>query len=216
VNPRALVLRPRCALTGDKTSDKWRRPVETPSLNELMQMLQSGDALAFEALYSELKPSLQAFFSGRVNSSEIEDLVQETMFLIWKGRQSFNPESGQLISWAKRIALNTVTDSFRRNGRQRRGGEAKRLHIPLDTLADDSGEYSSFERIHSEMEMQIDQLPGDMRVACMGAIGGDSLQTVATTLGCSVTKTRLMLITAKSILSTSSELIDAVEMGKAV
>lgn len=189
--------------------------METPSLNELMQMLQSGDALAFEALYSELKPLLSAFLASRVKPSEIEDFVQETIFRIWKGRDSFNPESGQVISWAKRIALNTVTDSFRRNGRQRRGGEAKRLHISLDTLADDSGEYSSFERIHSEMEMQIDQLPGDMRVACMGAIGGDSLQTVATTLGCSVTKTRRMLITARYILSTSSDLIDAVEIGKA-
>lgn len=190
--------------------------METPSLNELMQMLQSGDALAFEALYSELKPLLKAFFSGRVKSSEIEDLVQETMFLIWKGCQSFDPARGQVIGWAKRIASNTVTSLYRRKGRQRRGGDAKRLYVALDTLADGAGEFVNIERIHSEMVVQIAQLPGDMRVACMGAIGGESMQEVASTLGCSVTKTRRLMTTAKSILSTSSELIDAVEIGKAV
>ncbi len=190
--------------------------MKKPPLNELMTMMQSGDALALDELFTELRPRLSSFASKCVEPSEVDDVVQETLFLVWKRCESYDSTRGNVLAWSKRIALNIATDMHKKKSRMRRGGGFQQIDVCLIHLPTRAGESLNTERYQSELLLQIDQLPRELRVAFKASIGGKSLRSIATTLGCSVTRITRLLTIATSILSTSPDLIDAVEMGMAV
>jgi RNA polymerase sigma-70 factor (ECF subfamily) len=44
-------------------------------------------------------------------------LLQETFIKAWRGLQTYRPQGGSFSGWLYRIALNTVTDHYRKIGR---------------------------------------------------------------------------------------------------
>src|SRR5690349_699096 len=75
--------------------------------------------------------------------SDLDDLVQECMIKIWKGKETFRGESSPK-TWINRIVLNAVYDYYRRKG-------SKPPHEEFDTetpdLKEPSGGAGDYEEV---------------------------------------------------------------------
>jgi RNA polymerase sigma factor (sigma-70 family) len=104
------------AMHADLT-DRGDRPDAT--LTELVRAVgERRDRLAFAALFRHFAPRLKAFMR-RLGSSDdqAEELVQETMLMVWRRAESFDPTRASVQTWLYQIARNKRIDSFRRSAR---------------------------------------------------------------------------------------------------
>lgn len=84
-----------------------------------MAAAQQGDAAAYETLLRSILPVLRAFVARRgVDSSEVEDVVQEILLLIHRARHTWRSDR-PFDPWMWAIARNASTDALRRQGRER-------------------------------------------------------------------------------------------------
>ncbi|MHB1987348.1 MAG: RNA polymerase sigma factor [Acidimicrobiales bacterium] len=123
----------------------------------LVERCQAGDERAFEDLYLRYRDRLYRSCLRRVgNSSEAEDLVQETFARAWKALPRFNGER-RFYPWLTVIANNLCTDLARRGGRCTPVEEA---HLDLIAPA-----------VDSEQESLIDSAgEGQILAAALGRI----------------------------------------------
>jgi RNA polymerase sigma factor (sigma-70 family) len=76
------------------------------------------DTGAFETLFRYYGPRIRAYMLKRDgNRQSAEELMQETMVMIWNKAAQFDPARGTLSSWVFTIARNVRIDAFRRNNR---------------------------------------------------------------------------------------------------
>lgn len=73
------------------------------------------DREAFAALFAHFAPRLKSFFlrSG-AGDGLAEDLVQETMLMVWRKAELFDPARAQASTWIFTIARNLKIDAKRR------------------------------------------------------------------------------------------------------
>ncbi|HBZ71139.1 MAG TPA: RNA polymerase subunit sigma [Deltaproteobacteria bacterium] len=87
-----------------------------------MAAAQRGDAVAYESLLRELRPSLQGFIRRQIsNDAAVEDIVQTVLLSLHRARHSYRSEH-LFEPWLWAIARNALTDfqrkRSRRNGRE--------------------------------------------------------------------------------------------------
>ncbi len=121
-------------VTGPKEGEKARvhsnsaeNPVPTPAiLHSWLQAVAKGqDREAFARLHSFFAPRLAAFLSrAGLSPAQTEDIVQETMFAVWRKAALYNPAQGRVSTWVFVIARNLRVDHLRR--------KANRETLPLD------------------------------------------------------------------------------------
>lgn len=99
-------------------------------LRALMLASLDGDARAHHRLLSALVPVLRRYFARRSNdSSEVEDIVQETLIAVHSRRASYDRDR-PFGPWLFAIARYKLIDSFRR----------RRATVSLDGLEDMFGD----------------------------------------------------------------------------
>src|SRR6478735_2614768 len=84
--------------------------------DDLMQLVQRGDARAFEAIYDRHGTaafSLAYRIAG--NRAAAEDIVQEAFLSVWRSSVRYSPERGNLRSWLLSVVHNRAIDSIRRS-----------------------------------------------------------------------------------------------------
>lgn len=91
----------------------------TPSPDALVDMMgqvaQVRDRQAFALLFRYFGPKLKSFFLRWTNSSAAaEDLVQETMMIVWRKASYFNAERAGVSTWIFTVARNIRIDHLRR------------------------------------------------------------------------------------------------------
>jgi RNA polymerase sigma-70 factor (ECF subfamily) len=92
--------------------------VENNDLLEFIAKAQGGQNEAFGKIYDSFSQPLFRFIHSKVQGKhQAEDLLQETFIKAWKGLPTYRPEGGNFSSWLYRIAVNTVTDHYRKTGR---------------------------------------------------------------------------------------------------
>jgi RNA polymerase sigma-70 factor (ECF subfamily) len=85
-----------------------------PSDEELMLKAQAGNSQAFEDLALRISPKLLGFLLKHVSDQDLaEDLLQETLLRVWRGRQQYHADS-RVSTWIFAVALNLCRDHFRR------------------------------------------------------------------------------------------------------
>lgn len=133
--------------------------VATPA--ELAEWLKAvaecGDRDAFARLHRHFAPRLAGFLSrAGATAAQTEDLVQETMFAVWRKAGLYHPAQGGVVTWVFVIARNLRIDMLRRrsnremaaldgfdrvdeapNGEEAllAGERERRLHAALDRLS---------------------------------------------------------------------------------
>jgi len=80
----------------------------------LLQRIAEGDTLAFEAFYKVYYSRLFRFILRMTHQPEsIEELIQETLLVVWKKPEGFN-HSSKIFTWVFGIANNTALKSMSR------------------------------------------------------------------------------------------------------
>ena len=84
---------------------------------ELVARCRAGDSDAFEALYREHSPRLNALARSMTGSQhESEDLLQETLLAVHNQRHTYLPDQ-PVTAWAYAIARYKLVDYFRHSPR---------------------------------------------------------------------------------------------------
>lgn len=74
------------------------------------------DTQAFSELYDVYFPRVYNFLYSRCqNAAMADDLVSECFEKMFMKLDSYNPAKGAFSTWLFRIAMNTLTDAYRRN-----------------------------------------------------------------------------------------------------
>jgi RNA polymerase sigma-70 factor, ECF subfamily len=83
---------------------------------ELMELVRSGDARAFEAVYDRHGGAAFSLAYRMVgNRTMAEDITQEAFLSIWRSRLRYEPERGSVRSWLLGIVHHRGIDALRRN-----------------------------------------------------------------------------------------------------
>jgi RNA polymerase sigma factor (sigma-70 family) len=90
-------------------------PEAETRLKELMLLSLGGDAVAYRTLLSELSRHLRIYYRKRLgnDSSDAEDLVQETLMALHTRRASFD-RNQPFTAWAYAMARYKLVDHLRR------------------------------------------------------------------------------------------------------
>ncbi len=84
----------------------------------LLRVGNNRDRSAFEKLYEHFAPRLKSFLL-RIGSdvSSAEEICQESMIMVWRRAETFNPDSAGASTWIFTIARNKRIDKLRKDNR---------------------------------------------------------------------------------------------------
>lgn len=96
----------------------------------LLTRVVKGDQYAFRILYEEYADLIFRFALSIVRQPHLaEDVLQETMIVIWKRAKTFKGNS-KLSTWILGIARNLAFSALRKERRGERVSEEKTMHDP--------------------------------------------------------------------------------------
>ena len=88
----------------------------------VVEVARSRDRAAFARLFDHYAPRLKRYFMQTgVAAGQAEDLVQETLLLLWRKAALFDPAAGTASSWIFTLARNLRIDAARRTRHQAPG-----------------------------------------------------------------------------------------------
>jgi len=130
-------------------------------LNALLTRLGTArDEAVFSELFEFFAPKLKGFFvrSG-AEEAMADDMMQETMLLVWRKAHTFNPQIAGASTWIFTIARNHRIDRLRRERRFAPLDETTREEEDTDaTKADDAVQAAQAESL---LHQAIGELPPD-------------------------------------------------------
>jgi RNA polymerase sigma-70 factor, ECF subfamily len=141
---------------------------------ELMALVQRGDADAFEVLYDRHAPAgFSLAYRMVANRAAAEDVVQDALLSIWRGRAGYRAERGSVRTWMLGVVHNRAIDLLRRNvvhDRRRASNEG----IEETEVAPERTEAEALRRDEARsVRAVLDDLPGDqLRVIELAYFGG--------------------------------------------
>jgi RNA polymerase sigma-70 factor, ECF subfamily len=168
---------------------------------DLMQLMRTGDARAFETVYdrhADVAFSLAYRMVG--TRPRAEDVVQEAFLSIWRSGARYDSARGSVRTWVLGIVHNRAIDSLRRHlahdkRRASDEGLAERLPAPERTELEVARRSEA-----AAVRAAMDELPPDQqRVVELAYFGGFSHSEIATMLEAPVgtVKGRMRLALAK-------------------
>ena len=93
-----------------------REPVASQWTDAIRAIAEHGDRARFEALFRHFAPRLKGYFARLGTPLPVaEELVQETMVLVWRKAALFDPGQASVATWIFTIARNLRIDAFRHN-----------------------------------------------------------------------------------------------------
>jgi RNA polymerase sigma-70 factor (ECF subfamily) len=162
-----------------------------PDESTLLQRINLGDTAAFETFYKIYYPRLFRFIlrmTGQPDS--VEELIQETLFLIWEKPDGFNHES-KVSTWVFGIAYHKTLKAMAKTAQ--RGND-----VDIDELSEIIGAPGGNPAENREnqdwLNLALASLPPDQRAVIeLTFYQGLSYQDVAKILNCpeNTVKTRM-------------------------
>ncbi len=136
--------------------------MEKDELSNHIKKAQSGSTESFGVIYDQFSQPLYRFIRAKTSGNQqAEDLLQETFIKAWKGLPLFNPDAGSFSGWLYKIALNAITDHYRKNSRIIQTVE---IFDNLDAPASLNSEQDLDKNLSSEkLRQMLSQLPDNYR-----------------------------------------------------
>jgi RNA polymerase sigma-70 factor (ECF subfamily) len=188
-----------------KTSAVVSDTIESPSTIaedkaaalECIRRAQSGDVDAFEQLYREHSPRIYALClrlkAG--DSPDATELLQDVFVKAWRRLNTFRGDCA-FASWLHRLAVNTMLESARSDGRR-----TARVLPMEDTSRLAGAARSSGIELKMDMENAIATLPRGARLAfVLHDVEGYQHQEIAEQLGVTVGTVKAQLHRARRLL----------------
>jgi RNA polymerase sigma-70 factor (ECF subfamily) len=158
---------------------------------------QAGDVAAFELLYREHSPRIYALClrlrAG--DSSDATELLQDVFIKAWRRLDTFRGDCA-FASWLHRLAVNTMLENARSEGRR-----TARVLPMEDTSRLDGAARSSGIELKMDMENAIASLPKGARLAfVLHDVEGYQHQEIAEQLSVTVGTVKAQLHRARRLL----------------
>jgi RNA polymerase sigma-70 factor, ECF subfamily len=188
-----------------KTSAVVSDTIESPSTIaedkaaalECIRRAQSGDVDAFEQLYREHSPRIYALCLRLKAGDKLDatELLQDVFVKAWRRLDTFRGECA-FASWLHRLAVNTMLESARSEGRR-----AARVLPMEDTSRLAGAARSSGIELKMDMENAIASLPKGARLAfVLHDVEGYQHQEIAEQLSVTVGTVKAQLHRARRLL----------------
>jgi RNA polymerase sigma-70 factor (ECF subfamily) len=161
-----------------------RPDLRTLADEDLMPLVQEGDARAFEVVFdrhADAAFSLAYRMCGRRGAAE--DVVQEAFLSLWRSGARYDRGRGSVRAWVLGVVHNRAIDLFRREsvrtGRDIAAeGIVERMPAPEDTAGDVQRNQDA-----AEVRVALQELPADQRkVIELAYFGGFSHSQIAAML----------------------------------
>ncbi len=157
----------------------------------LFQRIVEGDELAFEAFYKHYYPRLFRFILRTTRQPEtIEELIQETLLLVWEKPERFNYTS-KISTWIFGIAYHKALKSMSKIERRSHDLDVDELG---DTIGDPFANLAENTEAHDWLNCALDSLSADQRAVIeLTFYHGLAYQDIAKILDCpeNTVKTRM-------------------------
>jgi RNA polymerase sigma-70 factor (ECF subfamily) len=164
---------------------------------DAVKRAQAGDVAAFEAVYRQHSGRTYALCLRLVggDSHDAKALLQDVFVRAWRRLDTFRGDAA-FSSWLHRLAVNTMMDNARTEGRR-----TARV-LPMDDTSRLSGAArSSGIELRLDMEAAIASLPKGARLAfVLHDVEGYQHQEIAAQLGVSVGTIKAQLHRARRLL----------------
>jgi RNA polymerase sigma-70 factor (ECF subfamily) len=162
----------------------------------LLEKARTGDEEALSRAFEQYRRRLALLIHFKLgpharNSSDVEDIVQETCLRAFRDLDRFNYQSpGSFLRWLSSIADHVIVDRVRYQGRARRSGEQVPLRSASNPLGPEPADTRTPSRLFAQQEAlqrlldQLTALPEDYRQAILLAkIEGLTTAEIAERLG---------------------------------
>ena len=163
----------------NKQQNKSEPLVTQDDPNSLVERIgQNRDKAAFAILFKRFGPKLKSLMLRLgTNTSTAEELVQETMILVWRKSHTFDSSKASASTWMFTIARNLRIDRFRSESRPEFDPSDPSL-IPEPELQAD--EQLELKNRQNYVRKCLDELPNDQReVVKMSFMQGLSHQEIS-------------------------------------
>ena len=156
--------------------------IEKQNDQELVKLLQRGNAEAFDSLFEVYSSKLFGFaFKYFRNETDAEELVQDVFVKVWENRQTLKSEHS-FKSYLFTIALNQIRKYFNKKAASLRYLES----LQSDTFSSEQANTDNFEAALQKLNLIIDQMPARRReIFIKSKLEGKSSKEVATELNIS-------------------------------
>jgi RNA polymerase sigma-70 factor (ECF subfamily) len=148
---------------------------------EIMQLVQGGNARAFEILYDRHGGAAFSLAYRMVgNRVAAEDISQEAFLSIWRSKARYQQERGSVRTWVLGIVHHRAIDALRRNlVHERRRASAEGIEERFE--AKELTEAEAVRRVEAKsVRSVLDALPDDQcRVIELAYFGGFSQSQIA-------------------------------------
>ena len=175
----------------------------------LVERVQAGDPLAFDALAAKYQRKLNRLLSRYIRDhAEVEDVVQETFLKAYRALPSFRGESA-FYTWLYRIGINTAKNYLAAKGR--------RAPTTTEVDADEAETFEEASLLHDintperilqskqigqTINIAMQSLPEELRNAIMlREIEGLSYEEIAAEMGCPIGTVRSRIFRAREAVA---------------
>jgi len=151
---------------------------------EIMHLLQDGDARAFELFYDRHSgPAFSLAYRMVGNRTVAEDVSQEAFVSIWRSRLRYQSDRGSVRTWVLGIVHHRAIDALRRNTvHDKRRASAEGIEERFEAPEQTDVEAARREEART-VRAAIDELPSEqVRVIELAYFGGFSHSQIASQL----------------------------------
>lgn len=195
----------------DNLSLVTRNPAESSREVDyaLVLRVQRGDKQAFGLLVDKYQRKLWRLLSRIIrNSSEIDDVVQESFIKAYRALPGFRGDSA-FYTWLYRIGINTAKNHLIARGKQ--PSVSTDIEVEDAENFEDGNELRTMETPESTMMAQemaqtvndaVESLPEDLRTAItLRELDGLSYEEIATAMACPIGTVRSRIFRAREIIA---------------
>ena len=151
-------------------------------LSVLIARAAKGENAAFSELYALTSRKMRKTISTVYpRGADIEDILQDAYFKIWRSARNFDPDRSSPISWMSVIARNTAIDALRLKTLPTTDLE---LALSMPEPVPDSADDFDYDRARPIAATAIGQLPQDRQtLLSLAYIDGESRQSLSARFG---------------------------------
>ncbi len=179
--------------------------LNSPTINELIQLCLDNDRLAQRKLFEAYAPKMIVVCRRYArHQAEAEDIMQEAFIKIFKNLDKYKRE-GSFEGWVRKIMVNTSLKYISRK-------HFTHEKIMLESLPENALDPSVFSKINEEQILDlIQELPDGYRhVFNLFAIEGYSHKEISKMLNIQESTSRSQLVKARRILQNKIERIQRI------
>jgi RNA polymerase sigma-70 factor (ECF subfamily) len=137
--------------------------LDNTELTALVQRSADGDQSAFEQLYRETSPYLNALVLRIVRTSSLaEEVLQEAFIQVWQNASKFDPLRGSSLAWLTNIVRSRALDRVRHEKSQRTRVDKVSLEPMLASL-EESDQSSRFSREFKKLQDCLKPISAEQR-----------------------------------------------------